>query len=334
MSISVPATTSSCLTSSCTAIPPTLSQQAYELWRKYFDKASALLPIPGQHVSLPTGHGFDVPVIVYRAAQASASNPRPTLILGGGFDSNMEELLHVFGFPALERGYNVILYEGPGQPTLVHQQKVGFIHDWEKAVTPIVDHIFAHKTDDLSFIDTTKIGLLGYSLGGYLAARAAAFETRLAAVICIDGVYSLLETSLHAFSMGKTAWEQDDEKAFNELFEEISPSSSTNIRWFHDHLKFSFCETSAYEIFKKAAKFSLAGIAEKIKVPAFIGEAEADQFFLGQPAPVAREIGQNATLVKFGTEQAAAQHCHCGATAYLNQEVMEWFAKVVGEKKM
>ena len=150
------------------------SDEAFGLWRKYFDKANALLPIPGQHVTLRTGHGFEVPVLIYRAPQASASNPRPTLIIGGGFDSNMEELLHVSGFPALERGYNVILYEGPGQPTLIHKQHVGFIHDWEKAVTPIVDYIFERQKDELAFIDTTKIGLFGYSLGGYLSARAAA----------------------------------------------------------------------------------------------------------------------------------------------------------------
>lgn len=72
------------------------SLQAFKLWREYFDKANALLPIPGQHVLVRTEHGFDIPNIVYRSSQASPESPKPTLILGGGFDSNMEELLHVF----------------------------------------------------------------------------------------------------------------------------------------------------------------------------------------------------------------------------------------------
>lgn len=309
------------------------SKQAYKLWREYFDKANALLAIPGRHVSLDTGHGFEVPIIIYRASQASASNPRPTLIIGGGFDSNMEELVHVFGFPALERGYNVIVYEGPGHPTLVHQQHVGFIYDWEKAVTPIVDHIFAHKTDELSFIDTTKLGLVGYSLGGYLAARAAAFEPRLAAAILVDGVYNFGDTILEAFPECKAAWGKGDQQTFDKLFENVSPSSITNQRWIHDHIKFSFCSTSGYDVFKKATKMNLSGIAGKIKVPTFIGEAEGDQFFFGQPAQVAREIKQNTTLVKFSTEQAAAAHCQSGALVYLNQEVLEWFAGIVGDEK-
>jgi len=307
-------------------------KEAYDLWRLYFDKANALLAIPGQHVSLPTGHGFEIPLIIYRASQASASTPRPTLILGGGFDSNMEELFHVFGFPALERGYNVILYEGPGQPTLLHQQKVGFIHDWEKVVTPIVDYVSAHQTDDLSFIDATKMGLVGYSLGGYLAARAAAFEPRLAAVICIDGVHNFGETCLNILPECRTAWEQGDEKAFNDAFLTTSACPNTQRRWVHDHVKFSFASDSGYEIVQRAMKMTLTGIGKNIKMPAFIGEAEHDIFFLGQPARVAREIGPNATLVQFGSDQAAGSHSQCGAGVYLNQRVMEWFATVIGER--
>ena len=310
------------------------SREAYGLWRKYFDKANALLPVPGQHVTLRTGHGFDVPVMIYRASQASASKPRPTLILGGGFDSNMEELLHVFGFPALERGYNVVLYEGPGQPTLVHKQHVGFIHDWEKVVTPIVDYIFENKTDELSFIDTKKIGLLGYSLGGYLAASAAAFEPRLAAVICIDGIWSFGDALMKVFTDCETALQQGDESNFNASFDKVSPESPTSQRWLHDHLKFSFCTTSGYEAVRRAQKMSLSGVADKIKMPALIGEAAGDRLFVGQPARVAQAIGQNATLVRFTAEQAAEVHCQPGAGVYLNQTVMEWFAEVVGEKKL
>lgn len=99
----------------------------WALWRKYFDLANSYLHIPGKHALLKTTPGFDIPIISYRAPQASTSNPRPALIVGGGFDSNYEECLHVFGVSALERGYNVILYEGPGQPSLLQGQNVGFI---------------------------------------------------------------------------------------------------------------------------------------------------------------------------------------------------------------
>ena len=40
-------------------------------------------------------------------------------------------------------------------------------------------------------VDPARIGLLGASMGGLLAPRAAAFEDRLAACVAFDGVYDL-----------------------------------------------------------------------------------------------------------------------------------------------
>jgi pimeloyl-ACP methyl ester carboxylesterase len=303
--------------------------KCYELWRRYFDKANALLDIPGKHYEIQAD-GFKMPAIVFQAAKASAEKPRPTLIVGGGFESNMEETFHVFGIAALERGYNVIIYEGPGHRTLVNQGK-GFIAEWEKAVTPIVDFIFADKAGELSFIDKDSIGLVGMSLGGYLAARAAAFEPRLAAVMCIDGVYSFLECALNIFPQGNNAWASGDNAEFDRLFEKDPDTWSSNRRWFHDDLKYTFCVDSASEAFKIGEAMSLAnGVAQKIRMPAFIGDAADDMFFEGQPARVAQEIGSHATLQKFGAEQGAQLHCQSGALVYLNQEMLEWFAGVVG----
>jgi pimeloyl-ACP methyl ester carboxylesterase len=252
------------------------------------------------------------------------------LIVGGGFESNMEETYHVFAVPALERGYNVVIYEGPGHRALVNEGK-GFVAEWEKAVTPIVDFLFAENAGELSFIDKDKIGLVGMSLGGYLAARAAAFEPRLAAVMCIDGVYSMLETAMNIFPEGADAWARGDAAEFDRLFEDNPSSWSTTRRWFHDDLKYTFCTDSAYEAFKTCEAMTLAnGVAQKIRMPAFIGEATEDMFFDGQPARVVEAIGSNATLQRFGAEMGAHLHCQVGAFVYLNQEMLEWFAGVVG----
>jgi hypothetical protein len=303
--------------------------KCYELWRRYFDKANALLDIPGNHYTIDA-QGFKMPAIIFRAAKASTENPRPTLIVGGGFESNMEETFHVFGVPALERGYNVVIYEGPGHRTLVNQGK-GFAAEWERAVSPIMDFIIAHNSDELSFIDRDKIGLVGMSLGGYLAARAAAFEPRLAAVMCIDGVYSMLEAGLNIFPQGRDAWSRGDAAEFDRLFQDDPSSWSTTRRWFHDDLKYTFCVDSAFEAFKTCAAMTLGnGVAQKIRMPAFIGDAADDMFFEGQPARVAKEIGAHATLQPFGVEQGAQLHCQSGALVYMNQEMLEWFAGVVG----
>ncbi|WP_405785150.1 alpha/beta hydrolase family protein [Streptomyces sp. NBC_01378] len=89
---------------------------------------------------------------------------------------------------ALRRGYNVIAFDGPGQGSTVREQGLHFRPDWEAVVTPVVD--FALTVPEA---DTDRLALIGMSLGGYLAARAAAFEHRIAASVLYDGVYDLHE---------------------------------------------------------------------------------------------------------------------------------------------
>ena len=85
---------------------------------------------------------------------------------------------------AVERGYNVLAFDGPGQFGPQHREGLHFRPDWEKVITPVVD--FALK---LPGIDPGKIALMGISFGGELAPRAAAFEKRIAALIANDGIY-------------------------------------------------------------------------------------------------------------------------------------------------
>jgi alpha-beta hydrolase superfamily lysophospholipase len=76
----------------------------------------------------------------------------------------------------LERGYNCLTFEGPGQGGVIRKQNIPFRYDWEKVVTPVLDYAFSRE----KIVDPNRIALMGISMGGYLAARAAAFEDRIA----------------------------------------------------------------------------------------------------------------------------------------------------------
>src|SRR6266852_465542 len=85
---------------------------------------------------------------------------------------------------ALRRGYNVLAFDGPGQGATLRQQKLVMRPDWEAVITSVVDYALTRGE-----IAADKIVLFGYSLGGFLVARAAAFEHRIAALILDDGIY-------------------------------------------------------------------------------------------------------------------------------------------------
>src|SRR5271156_5516764 len=113
----------------------------------------------------------------------SGDDPGPTLLAHGGFDSTVEEMFFAVGEAARRHGWNCLIFEGPGQGTALRHHKLLFRHDWEAVVNPVVDFAL-----NLRGVDPERIALLGMSMGGYLAPRAAAFEHRIAACIAYDGI--------------------------------------------------------------------------------------------------------------------------------------------------
>lgn len=169
----------------------------YSVWNSAlgdFDKAISLLPVPAERVNIISATNFTVPAIFY-STQSSVNIPgdqqqnpshvtkRPTVMVGSGYDGSQEELYHSVGREILDRGWNFIKYEGPGQPTVRRQQGLGFIPEWWEVDTPVVDYLT--KRHD---VDTDKIALIVVSFGGTLAPLAASREHRLSAVVAIDGL--------------------------------------------------------------------------------------------------------------------------------------------------
>lgn len=295
------------------------------LWKQHrqaFDAALQLMDLPGERVTLESKDGsFQIPAIFYSNGRARAS---PTIIVGNGYDGAQEELYHVFGKAALERGYNVITYEGPGQPTVRREQNLGFIPDWERAVSPVLDY-----AQSLQQVDSKSIAIVGYSLGGYLAARAAAFDDRIAAVIAIDGVYDFYnDTVSHLPQLMLELFNNGNKTAFNDIMDQQHPTLPTTEKWAMDQGLWSFKIDNVYDYYNALRQYTLKGLGKQIKVPVFVGNAEIDEFFLGQPEQMAKFLGDQATLYSFNTTDAAHLHCSVGASVYLNQVVYDWLEQV------
>jgi pimeloyl-ACP methyl ester carboxylesterase len=100
-----------------------------------------------------------------------ASAKRGTIVIHGGFDSFIEEwysmMRHFSGL-----GYEVVGFEGPGQGAALRKHGLPLELEWEKPVKAVLDHF---RLDGVT--------LLGLSMGGWFALRAAAFEPRIHKVI-------------------------------------------------------------------------------------------------------------------------------------------------------
>ena len=245
--------------------------------------------------------------------------------MGHGYDGCQEELYHQLVSPALERGFNVITYEGPGQASLRHFQQKGFILEWETVVTPVVDYLHT-----LPFVDKNAIGLIGFDFGAFLAARAAAFERRLNALILIDGVFDFSKT----FNWGplQTYLDTNNSTAFNFGIQYILKTTNNTLTKSGLQQGLRAWNLSPFNFAKDVQRFSLENVTEKIKLPTFIGDAENDLFFQGQPKVLADALGDIATMVLFKTEDGEGEQCQVGAFRRLSGVVLDWWVGSVLDK--
>jgi pimeloyl-ACP methyl ester carboxylesterase len=266
--------------------------------------------------------------------EAAASDAYPTLLVHGGFDSTLEELYSFAAAPALERGYNCLTFEGPGQGNVIRKQKIHFRYDWEMVVTPVMEFMLSKKRE--FGIDSKRIALMGISMGGYLAARAAAFEPRISAVIFYDGVYDgydAIKSGLPASLLD--AIEEGNLESVNRTLTNLMESNS-NVKFNMKHGMWTTGTISPYELIIEAKKFSTKDILRNIKSPTLVLEGEKDDSFPGQPKKVYDGLtsipSSHKKHIIFTEEEGAEEHCQSGASAITNQRIFDWLDETLDNK--
>ncbi|MEO0565366.1 MAG: alpha/beta fold hydrolase, partial [Chloroflexota bacterium] len=116
--------------------------------------------------------------VLYGAAHLPAYRVPPVttptrgkLLIHGGFDSFKEEFYSA-AVAFANQGYDVVVFDGPGQGGALKSYAMPMDIAWEAPVGAVLDHF---RWDDVT--------LLGISMGGWLCFRAAAFEPRISRVI-------------------------------------------------------------------------------------------------------------------------------------------------------
>ena len=180
-------------------------------------------------------------------AKDRAERATPAVILFGGGDAVSEEMYFRLGGPLALRGFTVLLIDGPGQGEALRRGIVNR-HDWEVPVGAAVD--FLEGRDD---VDPRRIAIVGSSMGGLYAARAAAFESRLAACVVWGGAYDL------TYSL--TLPRARDGEALARGLRVFGAKDLEDAR-------------------AKLARYTLKGITERLTCPVLIVTGEAEMAFM------------------------------------------------------
>lgn len=291
------------------------------LWNRMescFEKARKLSVPSFEPIQIPY-EGTKLPG--YFCPAGTRRKRAPTLIIHQGFDGTIQELYLGYGKDAVRRGYNCLMFEGPGQGSVIRKQRLPFRHDWEKVVTPVVD--YALKRRD---VDPKRIALYGLSMGGYLAPRAAAYEHRLAALIANSGIFDNWATTYERVGMKR----EELIKLVEDKPEEVNAMSWQAVKanitsfWGLTHGIWTFGAQSPAELNLKQAKYTLAGCAHLITCPTLVVDSDAEQFFGGQPKKLYDALKCPKTYMVFKTGEGSELHCQVGGNLLGNQRIYDW----------
>ncbi len=272
--------------------------------RDLVHKSIELLSDPVERVEIPFECN-SLPGLLYKAP---GEGPRPCLIFFSGFDVS-KEYLFLFGIgPELSaRGISVLFIDHPGVGEALRLRGLHGFPETERAVSPCVDYLQTRRDTD-----PARVGVIGVSLGGYYAARSAAFEKRLAACICWGGQWDYGAVTLARARRQGTA---------------LSVSS-----W-AEHAQWVFGVDNMDKVLEITARMTLEGVAELIECPLLIIHGESDRQI---PVAHARKLLAAATrapikeLKLFDKSTGGAEHCQADNSLLGIEFFADWAAEILG----
>ncbi|KJY18043.1 MULTISPECIES: alpha/beta hydrolase family protein [Streptomyces] len=258
---------------------------------------------------------------------------RPTVILTNGSDGQNLDMWTYGVSAALDRGWNALVYDGPGQGQLLFVEEIPFTTRWETVVSPIVDWLLRRED-----VDGERIAITGLSMGGNLAPRAAAFEHRLAAVVAQPGCLS--------------PWLGFDK----ELRDIVTPDKAETNRIWNEEVvpeltpQLAFTVKKRFEIFDRQALrqaregkvltdiwtpaqvamgLDITKVVGRIKAPTLVLDYDFEQFYPGQPRQMYDLLRTRREYVKLTKATGAQLHCSPMAPQQHCDVVFDWLADVL-----
>jgi pimeloyl-ACP methyl ester carboxylesterase len=267
---------------------------------------------------VPYEQGF-LPVIHTRPEGESVD----TILLHGGFDSYMEEFL-----PSLlylrENGFEVFLFEGPGQGNVLRKQGLTFSIEWEKPVKTLLD-----------YYDLPEVTIIGISMGAILAPRAAAFETRIKRIVAWSVCTNMLTLLLDAVPQAeqdalKELLRKKDKNTINDIMAK-QMAREPLIDWAMHHGFYNMGVDNPYDYMVAANRYAYADVADQITQDFLLLGAEKDHLIRKENYKSAIDSlthVKSLTYRMFTAKENAASHCNTGNPKLVLDTIVSWIKTI------
>ncbi|XVV10743.1 alpha/beta hydrolase family protein [Actinoplanes sp. CA-131856] len=271
-----------------------LMQKSFDL----IDPATTRVRVPFEGTHLPA----------YFTNASRDGEPTPTMIMWNGLDSTKEHM-YTSGWPAemAARGISTLMVDCPGSGEALRLEGLTSrvtTEDWAAACVTYL----SGRPD----VRSDRIGLVGWSLGGYYVPRAAAFEKRLALAVAWGANHN---------------WGQIQKRRREREGENPVPH-------YWEHVLWVWGAPDIDTFIEQAEAVTLDGVVEQITCPFLITHGENDRQIPVADAYQSYEQAVNSPrreLRVFTPEEGATEHIgldhlpHVGAfTADWIEDTLAW----------
>ena len=245
--------------------------------------------------------GRTLPALFMKSGKVRA----PTVVVFNGMDNCKEMSVLFCGLEFAARGWNTLAIDGPGQGESLRLRDLYARYDYEVPGRAAYDYVAARPD-----VDPSRVVVMGYSFGGYYAARIAALEKRYRAGIA----FSALHWDLASF--------QREVRRKREIDPRATAQSAFHFRWVMG------CLDDADGAIRKAEKFSLAEVAPGIEMPFLIVHGADDKVV---PVLSARKLfdavgAKDKHLKIFTAEEGGSAHALADNRPLAVDYIADWIA--------
>jgi alpha-beta hydrolase superfamily lysophospholipase len=283
-----------------------------------FYEGLQILKVPHEVLKVPYGD-HSLKAVYYPGPVGSEK--LPLIVFFGGYDSTLEELYFMLVHASNKRGYAVLTFEGPGQGSALRDQHLPFTHEWERPTAAVLDAFLAsHK-------QPPKIILVGMSMGGFLAPRAAAFDHRFDGVVAFDVFYDMSETA-RRYAPPVVFWlEARGLGSLVDAMIGVKAALNPDFRWALANGQWVMGTRTPLDTVRAFDKYTLADVAPRVKSDVLILAGERDHFVpLTQVERMRKNLtgARSVTVRVFDQASGGAEHCQLGAITLWHQAFFDW----------
>ena len=302
------------------------SQEIKELTEREiacFVRSQELLGAPMEVVAVPY-EGIRLTGYFYLSPQAQG--PAPVLIVHQGRDAWAEDCKYLAD-EAARRGYHCLLIDGPGNGQALRRHDLPFRPDWEAFITPTVDYLLERPE-----VDPEAIMLMGLSMGGFLAPRAAAHEPRLRICIANPGVVdwgAVFFAQLEGYSPRLLRLYHSNPRALDSVIG-IAGRLSPFLMWGLTDTMWKHGAQTPADMLDKMKDFTNVDGVRNISATTLVIDAEAEEF--GQSRLLYDALTCDKDYLLFTEAEAAPLHVQTGSLAVSSQRVFDWIDDEMGRR--